>query len=918
MLRYFFILSLNLFVILFSAQSQDNIILPEGVKQGKTIEGITEFFFPNGLKLLIMPDQSVNTITVNITYNVGSFHEKYGETGMAHLLEHLLFKGSTKHLHITKALKEKCSDYNGTTFYDRTNYYETFPANEENLHWALSLEADRMVNSFVAKKDLDSEMTVVRNEFEMGENSSQSVLFERMMSMAFFWHNYGKCTIGCVSDVENVAIENLQNFYRKYYQPDNATLIVSGAIDKNSTLALVQNYFAPIPRPKRILEKSYTLEPTQDGARTVVLKRVGGSPQILAGYHMPAAAHKDARAIEIGMEILGDSHTGRLVKKFVKGGPFASISAGTLELRGPSVAMVEGKLNDGVNYKDVLDEFIGAIEHSVQTPFTQKEVSVAKKSLLKVYEKISENSNKLAIKLTEYIALGDWKLYFYFKDILQNITVEEVQKAMEHYFIESNRVVGIFEPISPDSNFKRSRIPTNPDLEELLKDFNGTEMEQVGEFFDVNIDSIAKRIHTIRVDNWGYSYLSKKTRNQKVVARIILHFGNTKALENLGTHNSFLAQMLMRDTMTKSIDEIKSILDDLKSSISISGNINQTLITINSRRENLHQVLLLLQEMLQSPKLNQDDFELLRNENIVAIKQSLDDPQTISVNRLEGAIDPYMAVADLGHPYRHLDSSEELDFYNNITLEEIRKFYENFYGGNKGEMSIVGDFDQEAIHALNVRIFNGWANTISGKSIPYERIPLIPVLNKNLDELIMAKDKKSAFLYAKMPVLINQQDKDYPALLVANVILGGGGLSSRLADTIRVALGLSYSVGSQISILPIDIAGHWSFYANYAPENDSKLIESFQQVTKEFALKGITQEELDITKTTILNQKVMARGVDLSIALILTSDLFLGKTFDAQAEIEKKINQLTLKDVNDAIKTHFDLSKINIVRVVSN
>ena len=177
-----------------------------------TVEGITEYRLDNGLRFLLFPDPTKQTITVNITYLVGSKHENYGETGMAHLLEHLVFKGTPRHPNIPQELTEHGARPNGTTWTDRTNYFETFSATEENLRWALDLEADRMINSFISKEDLDSEMTVVRNEFESGENNPWRVLMQRMMSTAFDWHNYGKSTIGARSDIEKVPIERLQDF----------------------------------------------------------------------------------------------------------------------------------------------------------------------------------------------------------------------------------------------------------------------------------------------------------------------------------------------------------------------------------------------------------------------------------------------------------------------------------------------------------------------------------------------------------------------------------------------------------------------------------------------------------------------------------------------------------------------------------
>src|SRR5688572_5541712 len=232
-----------------------------------TVEGISEHLLPNGLRVLLFPDASKPTITVNITYLVGSRHEGYGETGMAHLLEHLVFKGSKKHPNIPQELTDHGSRPNGTTWYDRTNYFETVPATDANLEWALDLEADRMINSFIAKKDLESEFSVVRNEFESGENNPFRVTLERVMDAAFRWHGYGRSTIGNKSDIEGVPIDRLQAFYRRYYQPDNAVLVVAGKFDPEKTLAIIENKFGRIPRPKRsaeagnLLHATYTVEP---------------------------------------------------------------------------------------------------------------------------------------------------------------------------------------------------------------------------------------------------------------------------------------------------------------------------------------------------------------------------------------------------------------------------------------------------------------------------------------------------------------------------------------------------------------------------------------------------------------------------------------------------------------------------------
>lgn len=291
-----FIVALGLAVSLalgtpLSLQAQGT--LPKGVVAGPSIEGISEYTLANGLRVLLFPDATKPTVTVNLVYQVGSVHENYGETGMAHLLEHLLFKGTPTQSDISGEMKKRGIDFNATTGLDRTNYFASFPANTDTLEWVLTMEADRMVHSNVARKDLDSEMTVVRNELEAGENNPGGVLFQRIRSTAFLWHNYGNTTIGARSDVEGVPIDKLQAFYRQWYQPDNATLIVAGRVDTADVLARIARHFGPVKKPTCPLPRFYTIEPAQDGEREVTVRRVGNLRLVAAAYHVPAVAHAD-------------------------------------------------------------------------------------------------------------------------------------------------------------------------------------------------------------------------------------------------------------------------------------------------------------------------------------------------------------------------------------------------------------------------------------------------------------------------------------------------------------------------------------------------------------------------------------------------------------------------------------------------
>ncbi len=375
-----------------------------------SVEGITEYRLANGMKVLLFPDASKPKVTVNLTYLVGSRHEGYGESGMAHLLEHMLFKGTQKRDSIMKLLTEKGAAFNASTWYDRTNYFETLDAaTDENLRWSLEMEADRMINSRVSRADLDSEMTVVRNEFERGENSPTSVLEERVLSTAYLWHNYGRSTIGARSDIENVPIERLQAFYHKYYQPDNAVLVIAGKFDQAKALGWVNEYFGVIPKPTRVLETTYTAEPPQDGQRQVELHRVGDTQNLLVAYHIPSAADPDSSVFDIVSFILRSAPSGRLYKALVETKLATSVGADEYELHDPGVLILNANMLKTQDFKATEDALLRVVDNLSKEPPTPEEVNRAKANILKNFELAMTDTASIATALSENVASGDWR-----------------------------------------------------------------------------------------------------------------------------------------------------------------------------------------------------------------------------------------------------------------------------------------------------------------------------------------------------------------------------------------------------------------------------------------------------------------------------------------------------------------------------
>lgn len=877
--------------------------LPAGIKKGAAVEGITEYDLANGMRVLLFPDASKTTATVNITYLVGSRNEDYGESGMAHLLEHMLFKGSPKHRNIPQELTEHGASPNGTTSWDRTNYFETFQANDVNLKWALDLESDRMVNSFVAKKDLDSEMTVVRNEYESGENRPVSVLFQRVMSAAFNWHNYGKSPIGNRADIENVPIERLQAFYHRFYQPDNAVLTVAGQIDEAKTLALIQSYFGSIPKPARVIQKTYTEEPAQDGERQVTLRRIGDNKVVIVGLHSPAFAHPDSAFVDILADTLGNTPSGRLYRALVDTKKAANVFGEVLDLREPGLIALGAIAPTSANLDDLRDSFLKSIDDVETNPPTEEEVSRSKTKLLKDIDLALSDSSRVGLELSEYAAAGDWRLAFIFRDRIQAATTADIGRVAKAYLKQSNRTVGQFIPTAkPD----RAEIPQAPDLVALLQNYKPTQAIAQGEAFDTSTENIDKR--TIRGQlrpGIKLALINKKTRGALVRAAFRLHYGNVDNLRDRDTLSTLAGNMLMRGTSKHTRQQLTDQLDKLKARLTIIGQDTGTMINLETTRENLPAVMTLLAETLREPSFSATEFGQLKQQQITRIESMRQQPEAIAFEHAERHISPYPK----GDVRYAKTSDEQIADIKAATLEQVKEFYTHFYGANNAELAVIGDFAPEELQKQVSGLFAGWTSHEAYAPIPkpYKEVAAI---NKSFE----LPDKPNAAFVAIKPVNITDESPDYPALTLANYMLGGGFLNSRLATRIRVKEGLSYGVGSQVSVLPKEESGTFYTYAISAPQNTAKVEAAFLDELKKAVAQGFTDSEIAAAKSGWLQSRQVSRGQDAELAAQLTSRERWGRTMKFDADIEARVKALKTADVNSALQKYVSPDQISIFK----
>ena len=876
---------------------------PAPPRKVASIEGITEYHLENGLKVLLFPDPSKPTVTVNLTVFVGSRHEGYGEAGMAHLLEHMLFKGTPTHTQIPKLLTGRGADFNGTTWFDRTNYYETLPASDDNLEFALKLEADRMVNSFVKGEDLKSEMTVVRNEFERGENMPSQVLSKRMMAAAFEWHNYGKATIGNRADIERVPVDSLKAFYKKFYQPDNAMLIVAGQFEADKALAAIQKYFGVLPRPERKLEQTYTEEPAQDGERLVTLHRVGEVAVVGVLYHIPSGGHPDFAPIDVLETVLTAAPAGRLYKALVETRKASRVSGAAYALHDPGMLSFTAEVGQGVEPNGVLESMSDVIDGVKQKGVSAEEVERAQQKLLKQLELDAADSSSIAIDLSNWAAQGDWRLYFLYRDRVEQVKPDDVQRVAASYLLSDQRTVGMYIPVNES---EKVSIPETPDLASMIGDYKGRESVAQGEAFDVAPDKIEARLtHPKLPGGVRATFLSKKTRGEAVHLRLTLRYGNAANLRGQATAADFLGELMARGTKQLSRQQLQDALDKERAELDATGTAGEVTFSIKAKRSTLPAVLDILRQVLREPSLPEAELEILKRQYAASLEKNLNDPNSLAFRTIRRELAPYPK----DDPRYVPTVAEEIDRVKAVSRADLEKLYSEYLSAQGGELAIVGDFDADEAASTISKMLDGWKS-----SQPFE------LLHRSGDikltsriEKIETPDKANATYAAGLVFPMRDDDPDYPLLVMADFVLGGGTLSSRLGDRVRQKEGLSYGVRSGLTASSVDLRTAFSVFAICNPINIDKVHTAISEELALLLKSGVTPDELTSAKQGYLQSQEVTRTEDSSLVRILTENLRAGRTMKYYADLERAIQAATPARVNDAFRKYIDPKRLVIV-----
>ncbi len=620
------------------------------------------------------------------------------------------------------------------------------------------------------------------------------------------------------------------------------------------------------------------------------------------GYHVAPSGHPDATALALLGHILVDAPSGRLHKALVESKLATKLDFDAVSNLEPGYRLFGAVVPKDGKLDEAQDVMIKVLENLKAEPITDAELARAKQTMQKNIEQAQNDTARLTIALTESMAAGDWRLYYLQRDQLAKVSAAEVTAVATKYLKASNRTLGRFIPTdAPD----RAEVPGKPDIAAMVKDYKGHEVVAQGENFDpspANIEGRTQRF--VLPGGMKAAMLPKKTKGGTVAVSVNLRMGTADALAGKGLTGSFAAGLLMRGTERLSRQEVKDAFDKLKAQVTIGGGAEGINATVKTTRENLAPALELLAEVMKKPAYSATEFGEYQRERVGRTEQEMPEPQPLAVNAFQRLLDATPA----GHVRHVLTLPEQLAALKAMKVEDVKAFHNAFYGSSHGSVAAVGDFDPVALKAQLSTLFGNWK---AGQA--FVRIPntMKPAAGEKVT--LETPDKANSMLFAVEPVPMKDDAASFPALMMANHMLGGGALRSRLADRIRQKEGLSYGVGSALNVPSQDPAGVWLAYAISAPQNTAKVEAALREEINRALTEGFTEAELAEAKKGWKQSEEVERTDDAQLARQLSSYLNIDRTMAYNKDLEAKVAALTVAQVNDALRQHLKVANLSVV-----
>ena len=869
----------------------------------------------NGLTVLTKQVNTAPVVSVQVWYRVGSQNEKLGITGISHQLEHLMFKGTKERpIQFGRLFSALGSNSNAFTSYDMTAYFGT--TGSDKLEAMLRLEADRMVNTVAGEPELKSERTVVLSELDGGNNSPGTRLYRELMLAAYPDSSYGWPVIGYRPEVENYTVEDIQNYYRTFYRPDNATLVIVGNFETEATLKQVREIYGAIaapPKPNTLIspeaQKSKPKPPQPKSAKQpIILKEPGSVPFLQVVYpNLPKVDDPDVAAIDVMDSILTSGRSSRFYQALVETGLASSASGSASAQIGTGWYFLNATPTAGKSLADLERLLLAEIEKLKTQPIAQSELERAKTSMRASYILGNRDINSQAIQIGfNQTVAKDYRYSDLYLSAVDRVTGADVKRVAKKYLQSDRRVVGYFEPSVITAQSGTS--PSQAHSSDAFKPSTPVDPAEVAKYLPESA-LIAKAGVPVQVKPESFSL----SNGLKV---LLLSDRSTPAVTIVGEINagtgfdpiakaglaSLTAQNIPNGTTTKDALTLASRLENRGARLGIGASRESVGISGLAMAADLPIVIDQLSDLLQNATFPAKEFELNLQRNLLAFKSELDSPNSLVRRIFQSTLYPK------GHPFNAMRTEESL---KSIKREDLVNFYKTYYRPDKAILTLMGDFDPVAVKSLLEEKLGSWKSL---GNAPKFQFPKLTKFAETTEKQTALEGKTQAVTLMGHASISRSDPQYYPAILL-NQVLGGDTLSSRLGSEIRDRLGLTYGIYSYFQAgKPPE--GTFGVQMQTSGKDTQKAIAATVTLLKDIRDKGITQSEFDVAKKGLINSFSTQFAEPDSIASSLLSDESYGLPIGDFYKFPQRIEAVTLEQVNRAAKELLQPDNMLIVSVV--
>lgn len=860
--------------------------------------GFTSHVLANGFKIILVPFPSAANARIELVIKTGSKLEGYGETGMAHLLEHMLFKSAGKRADIKSDLTALGATWNGTTNADRTNYFETVAAEPAKVDEAIRIEADRFIRASFTKEHLASEMTVVRNELERNDSDPGSLVRRALQRQSYFWHGYSRPTIGARSDIEDAPFAALQVFHKKHYRPDNAALIVSGNFDPARTLALASQLFAEARNPDSPKITSWTREESRPVTNRSELYLPAGKTIVASAWKSPGLTERQIYALDLASSALCAHDWGSLRKDLVLERKLAvGVSCGT-QLQPDSSLLVAfataGKEADAEALSANLRQHI---ETAAIKGISQEQLERARQSELNAFERLQSAHETLATLLSKAEVAGDWRLFFWQRDVIKSISLDEANAALKRWVVAVNRSDVLLRHAD---GVAAPELPRLSDAQTLIADQQWPDFAKNGDVVPGSARELAQATIKIPLDGERAKAALIARKTQGDLAWVVLgnDYGNLSALSGRQMACAMGNGLLAYGGAGLSRDQLSAKLEALQAhwSLSIGG------ITLEAPRQQIDAALEILLAAWAAPLLPGNEFERIKAATVAGLEAALKDPAQVAGSMSALRFDNYPPQ----HPLQPRSLEQRLAEARAVSYDDVRQCATDFTGTSHLRLALVGSFTAQDVQAIWSRL-----SQLPKAKIPYERIRDVaaPLSVENAPIRVVMPEKPNATVFGSLPLRITDSDPDFPALRIAIRVLGGDA-DSRVWTRLREREGLAYSAGASLAVSSFEARSQFSIQASAASDKAEKALTGLQDELNRALKEGFTETEVARAKAVWEQKRKTSLRSEKSFAAMLAQGLYSGRDYAWVADYDEKIALVTAQEASQALRKYLGQAPI--------